>query len=39
LALLFIGWAFVGFWRGLSLRSTEPETRPREWDTLWRNRP
>jgi hypothetical protein len=31
LAFLFIGWAFVGFWRGLSLRPTEPETRPKGW--------
>ena len=35
LAFLFIGWAFVGFWRGLSLKPTEPETRPKGWDTLW----
>jgi hypothetical protein len=38
LAFLFIGWAFVGFWRGLSLRPTKPETRPKGWDTLWWNR-
>ena len=35
LAFLFIGWAFVGFWRGLSLRPTESETRPKAWDTVW----
>jgi hypothetical protein len=26
LALLFVGWAFVGFWRGLSLKRANPET-------------
>jgi hypothetical protein len=25
-AFLFVGWAFVGFWRGLSLKRTNPET-------------
>ena len=35
LAFLFIGLCFVGFWRGLSLRPTEPETRPKGRDTLW----
>ena len=35
LAFLFVGVAFVGFWRGLSLRPTEPGTRPKEGDTLW----
>jgi hypothetical protein len=35
LAFLVIGWAFVGFWRGLSLRPTEPGTRPKESDTVW----
>jgi hypothetical protein len=35
LALLVFGWAFVGFWRGLSLRPTEQATRPKGWDTLW----
>jgi hypothetical protein len=34
LAFLFIGCALVGFWRGLSLRPTKPETR-QGWDTLW----
>jgi hypothetical protein len=35
LAFLIIGWAFVGFWRGLSLKPTEPGTRPKESDTVW----
>jgi hypothetical protein len=39
LALLFLGWAFVGFWRGLSLRPTNPETRPKELDLFWWYRP
>jgi hypothetical protein len=29
LVFLFIGWACVGFWRGLSLRPSDPSTRPR----------
>jgi len=29
LLALFIGWGVVGFWRGLSLKPTDPETRPR----------
>jgi hypothetical protein len=32
---LFIGLGFVGFWRGLSLRPTEPESRSTGRDTLW----
>jgi len=39
LAFAFFGWAFAGFWRGLSLRPTDPEARPKGWDTLWWNRP
>jgi hypothetical protein len=39
LAFLLIGWGLVGFWRGLSLRPTEPGTRPKESDVLWWNRP
>jgi hypothetical protein len=35
LAFLFIGLGFVGFWRGLSLKPTEPETRPNGRDTFW----
>jgi hypothetical protein len=35
LGLLFLGWAFVGLWRGLSLRPTDPETRPNGSDTFW----
>jgi hypothetical protein len=29
LAALFLLWGAVGFWRGLSLKPTDPETRPR----------
>ena len=35
LAFLFIGGALVGFWRGLSLKPTEPGTRQKDPDTLW----
>jgi hypothetical protein len=35
LTLLIVGWAFAGFWRGLSLKPTDPETRPTAWDTWW----
>ena len=35
LTFLCIGWAFVGFWRGLSLKPTEPGTRPKVSDAVW----
>jgi hypothetical protein len=38
LAFLIFGWAFVGFWRGLSLKPTDPQTRPKGWDTMWWHR-
>jgi hypothetical protein len=38
LTLLVLGWGFVGFWRGLSLKPTDPETRPKAWDTWWNRR-
>ena len=38
LAFLIFGWGFVGFWRGLSLKPTDPETRPRGSNSFWWNR-
>jgi hypothetical protein len=35
LALLVCGWACVGFWRGLSLKPTNPETRQKVPDVFW----
>ena len=35
LAFLFLGWAFVGFWRGLSLKQAKAETRSKGGDIFW----
>jgi hypothetical protein len=35
MVFLFVGWAFAGFWRGLSLRPTDPEGRPKVDSTFW----
>ena len=35
LGFLFLGWALVGIWGGLSLKPSDPETRSKAWDTLW----
>ena len=35
LAFFCLGWALVGFWRGLSLKTNAPESRQDERDTVW----